>query len=242
MGERGTEVAREAAGVVLLDDSFATIVAAVHEGRRIFDDVRKFIRYTMTSNSGEIWVLLLAPLLGLPLPLLPIHILWINLVTDGLPGLALSAEPAESDVMRREPRPPGETIFADGMTAHILWVGLLIGGLTLATQAWTLSRNQAEWQTMVFTVLVVAQLFHCLAIRSERYSLFSIGFCSNPALVAALLLTALAQIAVIYLPPLNAVFRTVPLSAAQLGACVVIGSIVLLAVELEKFLRRRAAG
>jgi Ca2+-transporting ATPase len=241
MGQRGTDVAREAAELVLLDDSFATIVAAVHEGRRIFDDIRKFIRYTMTSNSGEIWVLLLAPLMGLPLPLLPLHILWINLVTDGLPGLALSAEPAERDVMRRKPRPPDESIFAHGMATHILWVGLLIGALTLATQAWTWSRGQAEWQTMVFTVLVFAQLFHCLGIRSERFSLFSIGLFSNPALVIALLVTALAQLAVIYLPPLNNVFRTVPLSASQLGACVVIGSIVLVAVELEKFVRRRAA-
>jgi Ca2+-transporting ATPase len=240
MGQRGTEVAREAAEIVLLDDSFATIVTAVNEGRRIFDDIRKFIRYTMTSNSGEIWVLVLAPLLGLPLPLLPLHILWINLVTDGLPGLALSAEPAERDVMRRSARPPDESIFAHGMAGHILWVGLLIGGLTLATQAWTWMRGQAEWQTMVFTVLVVAQLFHCLAIRSERYSLFGIGLFTNPALVVAIVVTVLAQLAVIYLPPLNAVFRTVPLSAAQLAACFAIGSIVLVAVELEKFVRRRA--
>jgi Ca2+-transporting ATPase len=242
MGQRGTDVAREAAELVLLDDSFSTIVTAVHEGRRIFDDIRKFIRYTMTSNSGEIWVLLLAPLLGLPLPLLPLHILWINLVTDGLPGLALSAEPAEKDVMQRRPRPPEESIFVHGMAGHILWVGLLIGGLTLATQAWAWNRGQAEWQTMVFTVLVVAQLFHCLAIRSERYSLWSIGLFSNPALVIAIVATVLAQIAVIYLPPLNAVFQTVPLSGTQLAACFATGSIVLVAVEIEKFARRRAAG
>lgn len=240
MGQRGTDVAREAAELVLLDDSFATIVTAVNEGRRIFDDIRKFIRYTMTSNSGEIWVLVLAPLIGLPLPLLPLHILWINLVTDGLPGLALSAEPAERDVMQRRPRPPEENIFAHGMAGHILWVGLLIGGLTLATQAWTWSRGLAEWQTMVFTVLVIAQLFHCVAIRSERYSLFSIGLFSNPALVVAILATVLAQLAVIYLPPLNTVFRTVPLSATQLGTCFALGSVVLVAVELEKFVRRRA--
>jgi Ca2+-transporting ATPase len=240
MGQRGTDVAREAAEVVLLDDSFTTIVTAVHEGRRIFDDIRKFIRYTMTSNSGEIWVLVLAPLLGMPLPLLPLHILWINLVTDGLPGLALSAEPAEKDVMKRKPRPPEESIFADGMAAHILWVGLLIGGLTLATQAWTWYRDQAGWQTMVFTVLVFAQLCHCLAIRSERFSLFSIGLISNPALLGAVLLTVLAQMAVIYLPMLNAVFRTVPLSLTQLATCFGIGSIVFVAVELEKFVRRGA--
>jgi Ca2+-transporting ATPase len=240
MGQRGTDVAREAAEIVLLDDSFATIVTAVHEGRRIFDDIRKFIRYTMTSNSGEIWVLVLAPLLGMPLPLLPLHILWINLVTDGLPGLALSAEPAEKDVMQRRPRPPEESIFAHGMAAHILWVGLLIGGLTLATQAWTWHRGEAGWQTMVFTVLVFAQLFHCLAIRSERFSLFSIGLFSNPALLGAVLLTVLAQMAVIYLPVLNAVFRTVPLSLTQLATCFGIGSIVFVAVELEKFVHRGA--
>jgi len=240
MGQRGTDVAREAAEVVLLDDSFTTIVTAVHEGRRIFDDIRKFIRYTMSSNSGEIWVLVLAPLLGMPLPLLPLHILWINLVTDGLPGLALSAEPAEKDVMKRKPRPPEESIFAHGMAAHILWVGLLIGGLTLATQAWTWFREQAGWQTMVFTVLVFAQLFHCLAIRSERFSLFSIGLASNKALLGAVLLTVLLQIAVIYLPMLNVVFRTVPLSLTELAACFGIGSIVFIAVELEKSVRRRA--
>ena len=240
MGQRGTDVAREAAEVVLLDDSFATIVEAVHEGRRIFDDIRKFIRYTMTSNSGEIWVLLLAPLMGLPLPLLPLHILWINLVTDGLPGLALSAEAAERDVMQRSPRPPEESIFAGGMAGHILWVGLLIGGLTLATQAWTWNNDWPEWQTMVFTVLVFAQLFHCLAIRSERFSLFSIGPFSNPALMFAIAVTVLAQMAVIYVPPLNTVFHTAPLSVMQFGACLVIGSVVLVAVELEKLVRRRA--
>jgi Ca2+-transporting ATPase len=239
MGKRGTEVAREAAEVVLLDDSFETIVAAVSEGRRIYDDVRKFIRYTMTSNSGEIWVLVLAPLLGLPLPLLPLHILWINLVTDGLPGLALSAEPAERDVMHRKPRPPEESIFSREMVAHIFFVGLLIGGLTLMTQAWTWRSGQAEWQTMVFTVLVVAQLFNCLAIRSERDSTFSIGLFSNPALLLALAVTIVAQLAVIYVPAFAAVFRTAPLSAAQLGACFAIGSVVFVVIEVEKWVRSR---
>ena len=239
MGQRGTEVAREAAEVVLLDDSFETIVAAVGEGRRIYDDIRKFIRYTMTSNSGEIWVLMLAPFLGLPLPLLPLHILWINLVTDGLPGLALSAEPAERDVMKRKPRPPEERIFSQGMVTHILFVGLLIGGLTLATQAWNWHRGYEEWQTMVFTVLVVSQLFNCLAIRSEHDSIFSIGIASNPALLLALAITIVAQLAVIYVPAFAGIFRTVPLSAAQLGACFAIGSVVFVAIETEKWVRSR---
>jgi len=238
MGERGTEVAREAAEIVLLDDSFATIVAAVHEGRRVYDDIRKFVRYAMTGNSGEIWALVLAPLLGLPLPLLPLHILWVNLVTDGFPGLALSAEPAERDVMERPPRPADEGIFSGGMTGHIFWIGLAIGAMTIGTQAWALDRGIAEWQTMVFTVLVVAQLFHSLAIRSERHSLFSIGVFGNPALVIAVVLTLAAQLAVIYVPALNAVFHTAPLTFAELAACIGMGSVALLLVEAEKLVRR----
>ena len=239
MGERGTEVAREAAEIVLLDDSFTTIVDAVHEGRRVFDDIRKFVRYTMTSNSGEIWVLVLAPFLGLPIPLLPLQILWINLVTDGFPGLALSAEPAEKDVMQRPPRPVEEGIFSSSMIAHIFWVGLAIGALTLGTQAWAISNDVAHWQTMVFTVLVFAQLFHSLAVRSERDSLFSIGIFSNPALVIAVAATMAAQLVVIYVPAFNVVFDTAPLTAAQLGACIGMGSIVFVLVEIEKLVRRR---
>ena len=241
MGKRGTEVAREAAEIVLLDDSFSTIVEAVREGRRIFDDIRKFVRYTMTSNSGEIWVLVLAPFLGLPLPLLPLHILWINLVTDGFPGLALSAEPAERDTMTRPPRAATEGIFTRAMTLHIFWIGLAIGALTLVTQAWSLSGGLPHWQTMVFTVLVVAQLFHSLAIRSEKDSLFSIGVTTNPALLMAVGLTVVAQLAVIYLPVLNVVFHTAPLTVIELGICFGAGSVVLLLVEIEKFFRRRWA-
>ena len=239
MGERGTEVAREAAEIVLLDDSFATIVHAVHEGRRVYDDIRKFVRYTMTSNSGEIWVLVLAPFLGLPLPLLPLQILWINLVTDGFPGLALSAEPAEKDVMERPPRPADEGIFAAGMVGHIFWVGLSIGALGLGTQAWAISNGIEHWQTMVFTVLVFGQLIHSLAIRSERYSLFSIGLFSNPALIIAVVATMGAQLLVIYVPAFNVIFHTAPLTLPQLGACFGLGLIVLALVEIEKLVRRR---
>ncbi|HET8746718.1 MAG TPA: HAD-IC family P-type ATPase, partial [Ramlibacter sp.] len=139
MGRGGTDVAREAASLVLLDDNFATIAAAVREGRRIYDNIRKFVRYAMTGNSGEIGVIFLAPLLGLPLPLLPIHILWVNLVTDGLPGLALAVEPAEPGVMQRPPRPPTESLFARGLWQHVLAIGLLLAGLCLAVQAWALA-------------------------------------------------------------------------------------------------------
>jgi Ca2+-transporting ATPase len=238
MGRKGTDVAREAADMVLLDDDFATIVRAVREGRRIFDNVRKFIRYTMTSNSGEIWTLLLAPFLGLPVPLLPIHILWINLVTDGLPGLALAAEPAEPGIMQRRPRPPDESIFAHGLWQHVVWVGLLLGGLSIASQAWAIAREDEHWQTVVFSVLTVSQLFHALAVRSERVSLFSLGLASNLPLLAAVLFTVCLQLAVIYLPALNPIFNTQPLSVLDLAVCFGLSSLVLVGVEVEKALVR----
>jgi Ca2+-transporting ATPase len=239
MGQKGTDVAREAADMVLLDDNFATIVAAVAEGRRIFDNIRKFVKYTMASNAGEIWTLFLAPFLGLPLPLLPIHILWINLVTDGLPGLALTAEPAERGSMARPPRPPGESIFAHGLWQHMLWVGLLIGGLSILSQAWAYRSGDAHWQTMVFTVLTLAQLAHVLAIRSERESLFTLGLRSNRPLLGAVALTVALQLAVIYLPALQPLFKTSPLSGPELLLCFALAGVVFLAVEAEKWLVRR---
>ena len=247
MGKGGTDVARQAASLVLLDDNFATIVGAVREGRRIFDNIRKFIRYALTGNSGEIWVLFLAPLLGLPIPLLPIHILWVNLVTDGLPGLALAAEPAERGVMQRPPRPPGESIFAHGLWQHALWVGLLIGALCLGVQAWALGgvgnaspNPNAHWQTMVFTVLTLAQMAHLLAIRSERESLFSQGLASNLPLAGAVALTLVLQMATIYVPALQPIFHTQPLSAGELALCFGLAAVVFVAVEIEKGWRRRA--
>ena len=239
MGKGGTDVAREAAAMTLLDDNFATIVKAVREGRRIFDNIRKFVKYTMTSNAGEIWTIFLAPFIGLPIPLLPIHILWINLVTDGLPGLALANERAERNVMQRPPRPPQESIFARGMWQHILWVGLLMGGVTLLTQAWAIHVGSAHWQSMVFTVLTLSQLGHVLAIRSERESLFSIGLLSNRLLVGALLLTFVLQMAVLYVPWLNPLFRTEPLSLGELMVCLALSSVVFIGVEIEKALVRR---
>ena len=239
MGKIGTDVAREASSLILLDDNFATIVGAVKEGRRIFDNIRKFVKYTMTSNSGEIWTLFLAPFLGLPIPLLPIHILWVNLVTDGLPGLALAVEPAEKGVMQRPPRPPRESIFAHGMWQHMLWVGLLMGGASIFTQAWAWHTGSGHWQTMVFTVLTLSQMGHALAIRSERRSLFEMGLRSNMPLLGAVLLTFALQMAVIYVPALNPIFKTAPLSAGELAFCLVLSSVVFLAVEAEKWLLRR---
>jgi Ca2+-transporting ATPase len=239
MGITGTDVAKEAAHMILLDDNFATIVKAVREGRRIFDNIRKFIKYTMTSNSGEIWTIFLAPFLGLPIPLLPIHILWINLVTDGLPGLALAVEPEEKGVMRRPPRPPGESIFAHGMWQHMLWVGLLMGAASLFTQAWAIHTGNGHWQTMVFTVLTLSQLGHVMAIRSEHEALLTQGVFSNRPLIVAVLFTVALQMAVIYVPWLNPIFKTEPLAWDELAFCLAMSSIVFLAVEAEKWLRRR---
>jgi P-type Ca2+ transporter type 2C len=242
MGLGGTDVARESSSLVLLDDNFATIVGAVREGRRIYDNIRKFIRYTMTSNSGEIWTIFLAPLMGLPIPLLPIHILWVNLVTDGLPGLALAAEPAEKGVMRRPPRRPDESLFAGGLWQHVLGVGLLIGALCLGVQAWALSTGHAHWQTMVFTVLTLTQMVHVLSIRSESQSLWRLGVRSNLPLLGAVLLTFALQMATIYVPALNPIFKTEPLSLDELAICLGIAAVIWPVVELEKAWRRSRAG
>jgi Ca2+-transporting ATPase len=238
MGVTGTDVAKEASSMVLLDDNFATIVKAVKEGRRIYDNIRKFVKYLLSTNSGEIWTLFLAPFFGLPIPLQPIHILWINLMTDGLPALALSAEPEEGNVMSRKPIHSGESIFSHGLGIHAIWVGLLMGAVTLSLQAWAIHFGDAHWQTMIFTVLCFLQLGHVMAIRSERESLFTQGLLSNKPLLASVAVTVALQLATIYVPSLNPVFRTQPLSAPELAMVLVLSSIVFIAVEIEKLVKR----
>jgi Ca2+-transporting ATPase len=240
MGITGTDVAKEAADMVLLDDNFATIVAAVEEGRVIYDNIRKFIKYTMTSNAGEIWVMLLAPLLGMPLPLLPLQILWVNLVTDGLPGLALTVEPAERDTMRRPPHPPQESIFGRGMGRDVLWVGLLMGLVCLGLGFWARQADRAAWQTMLFTTLTLSQMGNALAIRSERSSLFTIGLRSNKALLGAVLLTFVLQMAVVYLPFAQDLFKVSALSPGELAVSLALSTLVFWGVELEKWLLRKS--
>lgn len=239
MGITGTDVAKEASHMILLDDNFATIVKAIKEGRKIYDNIRKFIKYLLTTNSGEIWTLFLAPLIGLPIPLLPIHILWINLMTDGLPALALSVEPAESDVMKRPPRNPKESVFAHGLGYHAIWVGLLMAGIVLFVQSWAIKTGNSHWQTMVFTVLCLTQLGHVLAIRSEKESLFKIGLFSNRPLLGAVLISFGFQMATIYMPYLNPIFKTQPLSLRELVITLAVSSVVFFAVEGEKFFRRK---
>lgn len=238
MGINGTEVSKEASHLILLDDNFATIVVAVKHGRRIFDNILKFIKYTMTSNSGEIWAIFLAPFFSLPVPLLAVHILWINLVTDGLPGLALASEPSEANIMKRPPRNPKQNIFAGGMAIHILWVGILMGLVTLGMQAWAINRENAHWQTMAFTVLCFSQMGHVMAIRSEGESIFKIGVFSNKPLLGALLLTVALQMMIIYTPFFNDVFRTQPLTIYELTITLAVSAIVFCAVEIEKWIKR----
>lgn len=238
MGINGTDVSKEASDMILLDDRFGTIVGAVEEGRKIYENIRKFIKYIMTCNSAEIWTLVLAPLAGMPIPLLPVHILWINLVTDGLPGLALADEKAEADIMQRPPRPSNESLFAGGVAYHIVWVGLLMAGLTLGTQAWCLYHKLENWQSIVFTVLAFTQLAHALSIRGERSYLFRQGILSNPKLIAAILLTFCLQLAVVYHPLMNQWFKTQPLSWEQLLACVGVAAVLFHAVEFEKWIKK----
>jgi Ca2+-transporting ATPase len=239
MGITGTDVAKEAAHMIILDDNFATIVKAVKEGRKIYDNIRKFVKYLLTTNSGEIWTLFLAPIVGLPVPLLPIQILWVNLMTDGLPALALSVEKAEGNVMERPPRRPKESIFAGGLGLHAIWVGLLMAAVVLLTQAWSLKTGHGHWQTMVFSVLCLSQLGHVLAIRSEKESLFKIGLFSNKPLLGAVLLSFALQLLTIYWPFLNSIFKTAPLTFSELVLILILSGVVFCAVELEKLYLRR---
>ncbi|MBS1934073.1 MAG: cation-translocating P-type ATPase [Bacteroidetes bacterium] len=238
MGITGTDVAKEAAHMILLDDNFSSIVRAVREGRRIYDNILKFIKYLMTTNSGELWTLLLGPVIGLPIALLPIHILWINLISDGLPAIALSFEKAERDIMQRPPRPPRESVFANGRGLHIIWVGILMAGIALGAQAFAI-RNGLHWQTIVFNIVCLTQMAHVSAIRSEDQSLFQIGIFSNRPLIASVLLSLFLQAVVTYTPFLQPVFKTESLSLVEFLGVGLASSIMFFAVEIEKLIRRK---
>lgn len=238
MGITGTDVAKEASAMILLDDHFATIVRAVKEGRRIYDNMRRFIRYAVTTNSAEVWIIFTAPFLGLPIPFLPIQILWINLLTDGLPGLALAAEPAEKNIMQRPPRPPKESVFAHGLGLHAVWVGILMAVLVLGSQAFMIQQGQEHWRSFIFTLLCFSQLAHVLAIRSESQSLFSQGLLSNKPLLCAVILTFTLQMMTLYVPAMRELFKTQPLSVPELFCAAGLSLAVFFAVELEKKIRR----
>jgi Ca2+-transporting ATPase len=241
MGITGTDVSKEAAEIVLLDDNFATIVNAVEEGRKAYDNIRKFVMYTMTSNAGEVCAMLLAPLAGMPLPLLPIQILWINLVTDGLPGLALSVEPAERNTMNRDPYPPEEHVFSRGMGLDVIWIGLLMGVVSLAMGYWVFledAEDETRLRTIVFTVLTLSQMGNALAIRSMSDSLLRLGLFSNLPLLGSVVLTFLLQLLLVYYPPLQELFKTTALSWTDLALCLALSTVVFWAVEARKLIVR----
>lgn len=239
MGITGTDVSKEAADMILLDDNFASITKAVKEGRRIFDNIHKFIRYALASNTGETVLIFLAPLTGMPIPLLPVQILWMNLVTDGLPGLAFSGEKSEKDIMQRPPRNPNKGLFSGGLGLYILWVGILIGAIGLMTQAWAIQATGNHWQTIVFNVLCLGQMGHALAIRSRTESFFRMSLFSNKPLLGAVLLTFLLQLAVTYLPFLQTIFKTESLTFSEFIIVGAVSSIVFIVLEIEKAIFRR---
>ena len=238
MGITGSDVSKEAAHMILLDDNFSTIVKAVREGRRIYDNILKFIKYLMTTNSSELLTLLIGPIIGLPIALLPIHILWINLVSDGLPAISLSFEKEEKDIMNRSPRHPQESVFANGRGIHMIWVGILMAGIALSLQGWAI-RNGLHWQTIVFNFLCVSQLAHVMVIRREKQSMFSAGFFSNKPLIGAVLVALLLQIFITYTPFFQPIFHT---EALTLNEFILVGAaslLVVFAVEIEKIISMR---
>ncbi len=243
MGITGTDVSKEASEMVLLDDNFATIISAVEEGRAIFDNIRRFVKFSIAGNVGKVLVMLLAPLAGINVALLPLQLLWLNLLTDGLLGLGLGVEPAEPNTMKRPPRAPQESLFSGGLAQHVVWVGLVIGLVALGVGAlYRDPTNPADnrWQTMIFTALAFMQMGQALASRSRLESLWSLGVLTNPVLLGLVGVTAVLQLIVIYVPFLDQFFQITPLSALELLLCAGLGVGMLLLIELEKaWLRRR---
>ncbi|MFK7804311.1 MAG: cation-translocating P-type ATPase [Anaerolineae bacterium] len=244
MGITGTDVSKEAAEMVLLDDNFATIVAAVREGRTIYDNIRKFIKYVLSSNIGEIVVMLIAPILGMPLPLIPIQILWVNLVTDGIPGLALAVEQEEHGTMQRRPYEPDESIFSRGIGWQVLATGLILGVASFLVGYWGYwygsDQDIKVLRTMTFFTLTLAQLGNAFATRSFRESLFEIGIMSNPLMVYTVAGTVLLQLALVYIPFLQNIFKLTALTGFQLGMCFVVSFVVYGLIEWLKKLNTQS--
>ena len=239
MGITGTDVAKGAADMVLLDDNFNTIVAAVEEGRIIFDNIRRFIKYLLTCNTSEIAVMIIGSLAGLPLPLLPLQILWMNLVTDGLPALALAVEVGEKDVMKRPPETATRSVFGHGIVPFILVIGILMSLVSLASSWAFWQQGNPAWQTILFTTLVFSQLAVALEARSEAQSILKIGFFTNRSMVWAILLTVSLQLGVIYLPFAQGIFSTTSLTAQELGLTLAVSLVVILLIEIQKWFSRR---
>jgi Ca2+-transporting ATPase len=234
MGRRGTEVARQAADLVLADDELATVVAAAEEGRRVYANIRRFLLYGLSGGSAEIAVMLIGPFLGLPLPLLPAQILWVNLLTHGLPGVALGSEPADPDAMRRPPRPPAETVLGAGLWQRIFRVGIVIAAVTLGVGAWAHATGR-PWQSMAFLALGATQLAAALGSRARP------GTLANPMLPIAVAAALLLQLAGLYLAPLRELLGTEPLSIVDLAVVGVLSCLGYVAVRLDRIIHHDPA-
>lgn len=248
MGITGTDVSKEASDMVLRDDNFATIVAAVEEGRVIYDNIRKFVKFSIAGNLGKVLVMILVPLvtmmmpgLGLEpitIPLLPLQLLWLNLLTDGLLGVGLGVEPAETMTMQRSPISPKSNIFSEGVGSQILRTGFIIGviSITIGVVAW--ADEVAHWQTMMFSGIAFAQIWQALATRSFKDSIFQSGLLTNKAMFLMIVLVLALQLAAIYMPFLQIFLTTDPLTLTELLICIGVSSIVLIESEIEKLLAR----
>src|SRR5690606_31145542 len=241
MGITGTDVSKEAADMILLDDNFATIVKAVKEGRRIYENIRKFILYVRSCNLAEVLTIFFAPVAGLAIPLLPIHILWINLVTDGLPGITLSAEPAEPDIMKRPPRPPNGNLFAGAMIPHLILTPTILAAAALLTQNWLAGAGYdlLVQQTSIFTLLCFVQLGNALSVRSVHRPIISRGIFSNLSMWGAVWLTVAMQMAIVYAPFLHPIFKTTSLDWTIMRIVLMVTVLCLVLIESLKFFRQR---
>jgi len=245
MGLAGTDVAKEAADMVLTDDNFASIVAAIEEGRVIFDNIRRFIHYLLSCNIGEVLAMFVATLVGMPLPLVPIQILWINLATDSLPALALGVEQAEPGIMRRAPRPADEEVITRSMVLVMSLQGIVVAAVTLAAFMISLylwGESVREARVMAFSASVVAQNVHAFNLRSNRISLFSLGLFSNPALVASFIIMVISELVIIYVPFFQPFLQTLPVTLSDWGVILGLGFVPLLLMEGAKFIQRRSVG
>ena len=243
MGITGTDVSKEASDMILLDDNYATIVAATEEGRTVYANIRRFIKYILGSNVGEVIAIASTPFLGLnAVPLTPLQILWMNLVTDGVPALALAIEPSEADVMERPPFNPTENIFARGLGWYILRIGVVFGLQTIALMEIAYNSSNPSWhehwKTITFTTLCIAQMGHALTCRSDTKLLIELNPTSNPYLLVSVIFTTVLQLALLYVPPLRQFFGTDALSASELGLCFGFSMLLVLWVECEKLFSR----
>ena len=241
MGKGGTEVTREAADIILTDDNFASIVAAVEEGRGIYDNIRKALVYLLAGNAGELMVMFAAALIGLPLPLLPLHLLWINLVTDGLPALTLAMDPVDRNALQRPPRRPDEPLLGRSQWLNVVFTGTLQAAVTLGVFAWALTaRDLVEARNLAFSTLVLGELFRAFAARSPTRLFLEVGVFTNLRLLGVVVLSALVQIGIHHIPATQTIFQIGALSLADCGLVLALGLLPVTVLELAKLLRRRS--